>query len=133
MTGGSRPVLRKAAAVGRGSHTRIGKLEEVEETMSALWTRIENPAVQDLCIDWGMDAEFYPEIIPDLYAGEPLWLYARLPREPREVIVCGDLDIVSPATQGIRVRSASRAGADSGRPCIVWHAVRKPAFFHTAP
>jgi Ca-activated chloride channel family protein len=84
--------MRKAAAVGRGSHTRIGKLEEVEETMSALWTRIENPAVQDLCVDWGMDAEFYPEIIPDLYAGEPLWLYARLPRAPQDVLVCGELD-----------------------------------------
>jgi Ca-activated chloride channel family protein len=39
-----------------------------------------------------MEAEFYPEIIPDLYAGEPLWLYARLPFEPREVTVCGELD-----------------------------------------
>jgi Ca-activated chloride channel family protein len=39
-----------------------------------------------------MEAEFYPEIIPDLYAGEPLWLYARLPFEPQEVTVCGELD-----------------------------------------
>ena len=38
-----------------------------------------------------MDAEFYPEVVPDLYAGEPLWLYARLPHEPREVTICGEL------------------------------------------
>ena len=38
-----------------------------------------------------MDAEFYPEVIPDLYAGEPLWLTARLPYEPREVTICGEL------------------------------------------
>ena len=60
--------------------------------MAALWARIRHPALQNVCVDWGMEAEFYPEIIPDLYAGEPLWLYARLPREPREVTVCGELD-----------------------------------------
>ena len=84
--------MRKAAAVGRGSHTRVGQLDEVAERMAALWTRIENPAVQNVCVDWGMEAEFYPELIPDLYAGEPLWLYARLPHEPRDVIVCGELE-----------------------------------------
>jgi Ca-activated chloride channel family protein len=84
--------MRKAAEVGRGSHTRVGQLDEVAERMAALWARIENPAVQDICVDWGMEAEFYPELIPDLYAGEPLWLYARLPREPKDVIVCGELE-----------------------------------------
>jgi Ca-activated chloride channel family protein len=84
--------MRKAAVIGRGSHSRIGHAAEVEERMSALWARIQTPALQNVCIDWGMNAEFYPEIIPDLYAGEPLWLYARLPFEPREVIVCGELD-----------------------------------------
>jgi len=84
--------MRKAAEIGRGSHTHIGRLEEVEDRIAALWSRIEIPAITNLCVDWGMDAEFYPELIPDLYAGEPLWLYARLPREPREVLVCGELD-----------------------------------------
>lgn len=84
--------MRKAAEIGRGSHTRIGRLEDVEERMSTLWARIENPAIQNVCVDWGMDAEFYPELIPDLYAGEPLWVYARLPRQPSEVTVCGELD-----------------------------------------
>jgi len=84
--------MRKAAAIGRGSHTLIGRQEDVEARMSALWSRIENPAVQDLCVDWGMEAEFYPELIPDLYAGEPLWLYARLPFEPQQVTLCGELD-----------------------------------------
>jgi len=84
--------MRKAAEIGRGSHTHIGRLEEVEDRMTGLWSRIENPAIKNLCIDWGMDAEFYPEIIPDLYAGEPLWLYARLPQEPRQVTVCGELE-----------------------------------------
>jgi len=84
--------MRKAAAIGRGSHSHIGRQEEVGERMAQLWARIEHPALQNLCVDWGMEAEFYPEIIPDLYAGEPLWLHARLPFEPRQVTLCGELD-----------------------------------------
>jgi Ca-activated chloride channel family protein len=83
--------MRKAARIGRGSHTHIGHRDEVTLRMASLWARIENPAVQDLCVDWGMPAEYYPEIIPDLYAGEPLWLFARLPREPATVTLCGEL------------------------------------------
>ena len=84
--------MRKAAEIGRGSHTHVGQLNDVEARMSSLWARIENPAVQNLCVDWGMDAEYYPEIVPDLYAGEPLWLFARLPYPPGEVTLCGELD-----------------------------------------
>jgi Ca-activated chloride channel family protein len=81
--------MRKAAEIGRGSHTHIGKLDEVEERMSRLWTHIRLPALADICVDWGQDAEFYPEVIPDLYAGEPLWLVARLPLQPRAIRLCG--------------------------------------------
>ncbi len=84
--------MRKAAEIGRGKHTHIGQLNEVEETMSGLWSKIQNPAIKNICVDWGMDADFYPEIIPDLYAGEPLWLYARLPFQPSEVTICGELE-----------------------------------------
>ena len=84
--------MRKAAEIGRGNHTHIGRLDEVEESISGLWSRIQNPALKDICVDWGMDAEFYPEIVPDLYAGEPLWLYARLPFQPQEVTICGELE-----------------------------------------
>lgn len=83
--------MRKAAAVGRGIHTHIGRLADVESRMAALWTRIQTPAVQNLDVDWGMQADSYPEVIPDLYAGEPLWLTARLPLEPREVTVSGEI------------------------------------------
>ncbi len=84
--------MRKAAAIGRGNFTHIGRLDEVKERMASLWSRIENPALQNIRVDWGMDAEYFPEIIPDLYAGEPLWLFARLPAEPHEVSLSGDLN-----------------------------------------
>ena len=84
--------MRKAAEIGRGSYVHIGNPDEVEEQMSALWGRIQIPALTDICVDWGDAAEYYPEIIPDLYAGEPLWLLARLPSEPTLIGLCGKLN-----------------------------------------
>lgn len=84
--------MRKAAEIGRGSHTHIGKLDEVEERMSLLWAHIRLPALSDVCVDWGTEAEYYPEIIPDLYAGEPLWVVARMPLQPGQITVCGWLN-----------------------------------------
>ncbi len=84
--------MRKAAEIGRGSYIHIGKPDEVEEQMSALWGRIQLPALTDICVNWGEAAEYYPEIIPDLYAGEPLWLLARLPSEPTMIDLCGQLN-----------------------------------------
>jgi len=84
--------MRKTAEIGRGSYVHIGKPEEVAKQMSTLWKRIQLPALTDICIDWGEAAEFYPEIIPDLYAGEPLWLLARLPSQPTTIDLCGKLD-----------------------------------------
>ena len=107
--------MRKAAETGRGSHTHIGKLEEVEERMSLLWSQIQYPALKDICVDWGMDAEFYPEIVPDLYAGEPLWLYARLPLQPSEVIICGELGGM-PWEQSSRILP----GAGNGNLATLW-------------
>ncbi|NRB71762.1 MAG: marine proteobacterial sortase target protein [Xanthomonadales bacterium] len=84
--------MRKAAVIGRGHATRIGRLEDVAETMNSLWSRIRLPAISDLCIDWGTGAEYYPVILPDLYAGTPLWLTAKLDREPQRVSLCGQLN-----------------------------------------
>ena len=84
--------MRKTAEIGRGSYVHIGKPDEVEERMAALWARIQLPALTDICVNWGDSAEFFPEFIPDLYAGEPLWLFARLPSEPTMIGLCGDLN-----------------------------------------
>lgn len=84
--------MRKAAEIGRGSHTHIGQLADVGLRMSELWQRIRHPALQNIEVDWGMRADYYPEIIPDLYAGEPLWLVARLPSQPRNVLLRGNLN-----------------------------------------
>lgn len=84
--------MRKAAEIGRGHPTHIGQLDQVGERMTALWNRIRLPAVSDIRLDWGEAVEYYPEIIPDLYAGEPLWVVARLPHSPAAVEVVGELN-----------------------------------------
>jgi Ca-activated chloride channel family protein len=83
--------------------------------MGRLWSRIQNPAIENLCVDWGMDAEFYPEIIPDLYAGEPLWLHARLPHHPGDISVCGELD-----GRYWETRVPVQAGDGSGELAALW-------------
>ncbi len=84
--------MRKAAEIGRGSYVHIAKSDEVEQRMSALWGRIQLPALTDISVDWGTGAEYYPEVIPDLYAGEPLWLTARLPSQPTIISLSGNLN-----------------------------------------
>jgi Ca-activated chloride channel family protein len=103
--------MRKAAEIGRGSFIHIGKPEEVEERMSALWARIRLPALTNLCVEWGDNAEYFPEVIPDLYAGEPLWLIARLPAEPTMIGLCGELD---GAAWNLNINGWDAAAGDTG-------------------
>ncbi len=81
--------MRKLAQSGRGSYTNIGKMEEIQEQMSALWQRISLPALSDICIDWGQAAEMYPPVIPDLYAGDSLMVTAKMASRSDEVSLCG--------------------------------------------
>ncbi len=73
--------MRKAAEVGRGSAVFIGKPEQVAERMELLFRRLEHPAVTDLAVRWpgNAAADALPDPLPDLYAGEPVVVAAKLP------------------------------------------------------
>ena len=64
--------MTRAAAMGRGSYTFIGKLGEVQEKMTALFTMLEQPAITNLVLSGGEITETLPSPLPDLYQGEPL-------------------------------------------------------------
>jgi len=68
--------MRKAAQFGRGSFTYIGKLNEVNEKMSALFSKLESPLMTQIEID--IDKQIKTQILPhrvaDLYSGEPIVL-----------------------------------------------------------
>ena len=77
--------MREAARTGRGTFTHIARPEEVAKRVSALYAKLERPVLTDLAVIWpgGVTAESYPDPLPDLYAGEPVVLSARLPAGAR--------------------------------------------------
>ena len=77
--------MTKAAQFGRGTYTYIGSPTEVAEKMGALFRKLEHPVLADVAVSWGglTDVEAWPARVPDLYAGEPLVLVARLGAHPQ--------------------------------------------------
>jgi Ca-activated chloride channel family protein len=72
--------MSRAAEEGRGSFTYIGRIDEVGPMMEGLYAKLESPVLTGLELDWGAaGAEAWPERLPDLYAGEPVMIAARLP------------------------------------------------------
>lgn len=72
----------KAAETGRGTFTHIGSTEEVQERMTALFEKLEAPAMTDLAMTWPDDIapSLSRDTLPDLYAGEPVMVSARVDR-----------------------------------------------------
>ena len=69
--------MTKAAQFGRGTYTYIGDVREVKEKMTALFRKLENPALTDITVDWPDGADAWPRVLPDLYAGEPVVVTAQ--------------------------------------------------------
>jgi Ca-activated chloride channel family protein len=86
--------MTKAAELGRGTFTCIGRIEEVQEKMAALFAKLESPVMKGLEVHWpdGVRAQAWPARIPDLYAGEPVVIAAALDRLEGEVRVSGSRD-----------------------------------------
>jgi Ca-activated chloride channel homolog len=87
--------MRKAAQKGRGTYTYIGDINEVNEKTSALFKKIENPALINiqLTIDNGVNQagyEVFPESIADLYADETATVLIKGNRIPEHITVRGD-------------------------------------------
>ena len=81
--------MRKAAEAGRGTFTTISALHEVNEKMERLFRKLEAPQVTDIVVEWPAGAEAYPQTVPDLYAGEPIVVRARIPADPPAVRIRG--------------------------------------------
>jgi len=83
--------MRKAAQFGRGSFTYISGVNEVNEKMSSLFSKLESPLMTDikLKIDNSQTTEIWPQRIPDLYHGEPLILAIKSGNPLNEIKVTG--------------------------------------------
>jgi Ca-activated chloride channel homolog len=83
--------MRKAASAGRGTFTYIGKIEEVQSGMSALFAKLESPVMKGIELAWpdGAEAESWPRRVPDLYAGEPIVVSVAMKRNAGTLEVSG--------------------------------------------
>jgi Ca-activated chloride channel family protein len=72
--------MTKAAEFGHGTFTYVGDVREVEEKMGQLLQRLESPVLTGVDVRWpaGAAVEAWPQRVPDLYAGEPVVVSARL-------------------------------------------------------
>lgn len=71
-------LLRRLAALGRGSFTQIADTGNVAPAMAALFAQLDAPMLQGISVQWSdPSAEAWPARTPDLYLGEPLVLTAR--------------------------------------------------------
>lgn len=84
-------LLRKAAELGRGQFTPINESEGVTEAMNRLFEKLESPVLTNLSITLpeGIQAEIWPEKLPDLYAGQPLVVAMKLNRMPEQITLHG--------------------------------------------
>ncbi|GAA6131208.1 marine proteobacterial sortase target protein [Halopseudomonas sabulinigri] len=84
-------LLRKAAEVGRGQFTAINDADGVGESMNRLFEKLESPVLTQLALQLppGIEAETWPQKLPDLYAGQPLVVAMKLNRLPEEITLSG--------------------------------------------
>ncbi|MEN7344044.1 MAG: hypothetical protein AAAFM81_13920, partial [Pseudomonadota bacterium] len=86
--------MRKAAEAGRGVHTVISAIGEVNVRMRDLFTLMSLPVLTDVRLDWqGVDVEQYPSVVGDLYAGSVLDVTARV----QGVVVPRHIDVSATA------------------------------------
>ncbi len=83
--------MRRAAGFGRGTFTHIGSVQQVQTRMAELFRKLESPVLTDVRVKWPEDAaaEMWPRHVPDLYAGEPVVLRARVKALHGTVTVSG--------------------------------------------
>ena len=83
--------MRKAANKGRGTFTYIGDVNEVQKKTIALLKKLETPALINIQLDLDRDRyEIFPNIIPDLYAGETTTILVKGKHLPTSITIKGD-------------------------------------------
>ncbi len=72
--------MTRAAEIGRGTFTYVGSESQVGSRMIELFTKLETPVMTNLVARFdGVNAsDVSPNPLPDLYAGEPLVIAAKL-------------------------------------------------------
>ncbi|MCK5498089.1 MAG: marine proteobacterial sortase target protein, partial [Gammaproteobacteria bacterium] len=90
--------MNRAAKFGRGTHTYIGNVSEVQTKMETLFTKLESPVLTNIHIQWPEDCanqncgiESWPQNIPDLYLSEPLLISTKSVTLPESLTIKGEI------------------------------------------
>jgi len=105
--------MERAASFGRGDFTHIGTPSEVSLRMGEFFAKLENPVLADIELQWpDPDAETWPERVPDLYAGRPVVVTARLGTIHGELVATGVRASESWEARTVLSVEAERAGVN---------------------
>lgn len=88
-------LMRRAAEVGRGTHTFINSIRDVEHHMDRLLQKLAAPVATDFNVDVsGADQGviLWPRVLPDLYWGEPISLTAKLQSMDTHIALSAQID-----------------------------------------
>jgi Ca-activated chloride channel family protein len=69
-------LMSRLSTMGRGTYTHVGTPAEEPAKMTALLETLRRPSMQDVRVTM-TDLDLTPELLPDLYVGEPLVLLGR--------------------------------------------------------
>jgi Ca-activated chloride channel homolog len=84
--------MRGAARFGRGTFTMVSSLADVSAQLDGLWAKLDAPVLRDVELRWdGGMPDVWPRRAPDLYAGQPLVVLAKLAAESHAATLSGVL------------------------------------------
>ena len=70
-------LMTHASELGRGTYTQIGEPAQLTPRMTDLFSKIGHPVITGLKAEIaGSNAKITPEMLPDVYRGEPVLLFA---------------------------------------------------------
>ena len=121
--------MTKAAEFGHGTFTYIGKVEEVNEKMSGLFRKLENPVLTNISVRLPgvIEGEMWPRQLPDLYAGEPVMLSAMLNDTGADMTVSGTRGAVKWSTKLALASNKTESGV-----AVLWARKKISSLMDTA-
>ena len=81
----NRYLLAKLAQMGRGVAEFLRLDEDIEAAITRFQDRVCYPVLQDITLEWtgAKSWDSYPQVLPDLYVGEPLEIVTRVKRSSK--------------------------------------------------
>ncbi len=109
--------MNRAAKYGRGSHSYIGDESEVSQKMRALFSKLAHPVLTDITISAtnNESLEQWPNLIPDLYQGEPIMLALKADTLPEQINISGYFGKIPWQT-----RMSLQGGKNSQAVSVLW-------------